>query len=49
MQGWLFLDQEFWGEEQIKALLTAVGQSSIWKSFTFRDQGKTPSFTFWPV
>jgi hypothetical protein len=28
MQGWLFLDQEFWGEEQASALLTAVGQLS---------------------
>jgi len=27
MQGWLFLDQEFWGEEQARALLIAVGQN----------------------
>ncbi len=25
MQGWLFLDQEFWAEEQARALLTALG------------------------
>ena len=29
MQGWLFLDKEFWGEEQAEALLTSVPQGKM--------------------
>ena len=33
MQGWLFLDESFWGEDQIRALLSAVGKTWTDKGF----------------
>jgi len=29
MQGWLFLDKQFWGKEQMKALLTSVEKGNM--------------------